>query len=280
MFGYVNANRKTLNKEEADTYQSYYCGLCQQLRHDAGFKGQMLLNFDMTFLAILLSGLYELDHSSLPYLCPIHPACKKTCFINAAVEYAAALDIVLSYHNLMDDYNDNGSKLKKRLAKAYEDDYQRVAAVYPRQVMAAENYMQKLSAAERSGEKNLDMVAGYTGEMLSELFDWKGDMWSKDLRTMGFYLGKFIYLMDAYEDLKKDEKSGSYNPLSYMHFEDNEEYETFMKQTLNTQMAECAKAFERLPILQEAGILRNILYSGVWTKYEYLRIKRETKNKK
>ena len=82
---------------------------------------------------------------------------------------------------------------------------------------------------------------------------------------------------DAYDDLKKDEAHGRYNPLSFMKNESPKEYETFVKVNLTSLMAECAKSFERLPIVDNADILRNIIYSGVWTKYEYLQIK-EKKN--
>lgn len=67
---------------------------------------------------------------------------------------------------------------------------------------------------------------------------------------MGFYMGKFIYLLDAYEDLKQDQKKGNYNPLAYVQMESKEEYETFCRSTLTCLMAECAKSFERMPILQ------------------------------
>ena len=45
-------------------------------------------------------------------------------------------------------------------------------------------------------------------------------------------------------------------------------------------VTECAKSFERLPILLHADILRNILYSGVWSKYEYLQIKKRRTQEK
>ena len=87
--------------------------------------------------------------------------------------------------------------------------------------------MKKLAEAEKRRESNIDIVAGYTGEMLGQLFQWKQDEWAKDLDSMGFYMGKFIYLLDAYEDLKKDQKKGSYNPFAYVSMESKEEYETF-----------------------------------------------------
>ena len=93
-------------------------------------------------------------------------------------------------------------------------------------------------------------------------------------------MGKFIYLMDACEDYEKDTKNNSYNPLLYMGKSSEEERETFCKLLLTSMMAECAKSFERLPILQHADILRNILYSGVWTKYEYNRLKKEKRQRR
>ena len=124
---------------------------------------------------------------------------------------------------------------------------------------------------------DIDLVAGLTGEMLGEIFAWKQDEWYDELKTLGFYLGKFIYLMDAYEDRDKDEKKDSYNPLRYLDTEDEQEYETLCRLMMTSMISECAKSFERLPILLHADILRNILYSGVWSKYEYIQLKKKRK---
>lgn len=280
MFGYINVNRKELSKEDEQVYQSYYCGLCRQLKDTSGMKAQVLLNYDMAFLILLLSGLYELEHQEVLFSCVLHPAGKKLAYINEATAYAADMDIVLSYHNLMDDYRDDGSQTKRLLASALEKDCETIRIRYPRQVRAIEEYMEKLAEAQERKESNLDIVSGYTGEMLSELFVWREDLWEKDLRNMGFYMGKFIYLMDAYDDLKKDEKKGSYNPLRSLKRQSGKDYETFCRQTLTSLMSECAKSFERMPILLHAELIRNILYSGVWTKYEYLQLKRKRDEEK
>lgn len=83
-------------------------------------------------------------------------------------------------------------------------DYARISRKYPRQAEAVEAYMRKLNMLEHKRETNLDAIAGLTGEMLGEIFAWKDDIWSEELHCLGFYMGKFIYLMDAYEDLEKD----------------------------------------------------------------------------
>ncbi len=280
MFGYININRKELTEESAKAYQSYYCGLCQKLKRNCGTKGQMLLNYDMTFLIVLLTGLYELEHEELEFICPIHPAKKQTAWMNEATEYAADMNVILAYHNLEDDWKDDKAYTKKAFAKMLQKDYKRIRSKYPRQVAAVEKYMKDLAAAEAAGEENIDVIAGLTGEMVGEIFDWKEDEWSEELRYLSFYMGKFIYLMDAYEDFKKDKKRQEYNPLSKMVCQKEGDFETFAKLLLTSMMSECAKSFERLPILVHADILRNVLYSGVWSKYEYLQLKNKKQQEK
>lgn len=280
MFGYININRKELAEESAKSYQSYYCGLCQKLKSNCGTKGQMLLNYDMTFLIVLLTGLYELDHEEVEFTCPIHPTKKQKAWLNEATEYAADMNVILAYHNLEDDWKDDKSYTKKAFAKMLQKDYERIRIKYPRQVTAVEKYMKELAAAEAAGEENIDVIAGFTGEMTGEIFDWKEDEWSEELRCLSFYLGKFIYLMDAYEDLEKDKKRQEYNPLCKMVCQKEGDFETFAKLLLTSMMSECAKSFERLPILVHADILRNVLYSGVWSRYEYLQLKRKKQQEK
>ena len=96
------------------------------------------------------------------------------------------------------------------------------------------------------------------------------------MRRFGFYLGKFVYLMDAYEDLEKDRADGTYNPL--LSSSSRPDFEDWMKKILTMMMAECAAEFERLPVLKDLAILRNILYAGVWTKYDLIHQKRTGEN--
>lgn len=275
MFGYININQKELSEESKKIYQAYYCGLCQKLKTNCGTKGQMLLSYDLTFLIVLLTGLYELENTETEFTCPLHPTKKRTAYINGATEYAADMNLILAYQNLLDDWKDEKSYTKKAFVKILDKDYTRIVSKYPRQVRALEEFMRKTAEAEKNKETNLDLVAGLTGEMLGEIMCWREDEWQEEMRTLGFYMGKFIYLMDAYEDYEADQKKNCYNPLVYMEKENDQEFDTFCKLLLTSMMSECAKSFERLPILLHADILRNILYSGVWSRYEYLQLRKK-----
>lgn len=275
MFGYIYVNQKELSLPDRNTYQAYYCGLCQCLKKDHGLRGQMLLTYDMSFLIVLLSGLYELKPEIVRFICPLHPGKKKTAFWNEATEYAASMNVMLAYNNFLDDWKDDHAYSKKVMSQLIRKDYEKAERMYPRQARALEEYMKKLDQLERSNEQNMDAIAGLTGTMLAEIFDWKGDIWSEELRCMGFYMGKFIYLMDAYEDLESDIRKKEYNPFAEMAKDNPKDYETISKLILTSMMSECARSFERLPILQHAEIIRNILYSGVWSKYELIHARRK-----
>ncbi len=280
MFGYININQQILAEESRKAYQAYYCGLCRRLKQNCGTRGQMLLNYDMTFLVVLLTGLYELAHEETRITCALHPTRKQTVWINDATDYAADMNLILAYHNLIDDWKDERAYTKKAFARMLEGDYARVMERYPRQVRAVEEFMRRTEESERRRETNLDAAAGLTGEMLGEVFCWREDEWAEELRTLGFYMGKFIYIMDAYEDYDADLQKRGYNPLTFIANEREEDLDTLCRLLLTSMMSECAKSFERLPVLLHADILRNILYSGVWTKYEYLQLRKRRAEEK
>ena len=277
MFGYININQKELSEESKKIYQAYYCGLCQKLKTNCGTKGQMLLSYDLTFLIVLLTGLYELENTETEFTCPLHPTKKRTAYINEATEYAADMNLILAYQNLLDDWKDEKSYTKKAFVKILDKDYTRIVSKYPRQVRALEEFMRKTAEAEMNKETNLDLVAGLTGEMLGEIMCWREDEWQEEMRTLGFYMGKFIYLMDAYEDLPEDRKKNRYNPLKELA--KRPDYEAQMEQILRMMIAESTVRFERLPCLVDVDILRNILYDGVWNHYNKIQMKKREDNK-
>ena len=97
MFGYVSAHKPELRMREFYKYKAYYCGLCKVLRDKYGFLGQMTLTYDMTFLVILLTSLYESETKQEEHRCIVHPAKKQKMLHNEITEYAADMNIILTY---------------------------------------------------------------------------------------------------------------------------------------------------------------------------------------
>ena len=269
MFGYVTIDKPELKVKEFYRYKSYYCGLCRTLKEEYGFRGRMTLSYDMAFLVLFLTSLYETPTKELQSHCPLHPVKKIPMLQNEISEYGAKMNILLVYFKCEDDWKDDkslkgiaGMHLFRKKAKELCKEYKRQAQVIQKQLKV-------LAVYEEKQEETLDLAAGAFGKLMAELFVYKEDMWEQELRNFGFYLGKFIYIMDAYDDLEEDLKTCSYNPLKAVkkNSKDDNDYENTVQQILVMMMAEATAAFEKLPLLWDSEILRNILYSGVWAKY-------------
>jgi len=277
MFGYITVHQDELKIKDFKKYQSYYCGVCQELKERHGMASQTTLTYDMTFLAILLCGLYEEKEQTGMCRCLMHPGKKHPCRRSPFTAYAADMNILLSYYNLLDDWYDERKVVPFTLARLIHPAFVRVTKQYPRQTKAVRRYMKRLGACEASESADLDLAAGYTGELFGEIFVCREDMWQESLRKTGFYLGKFIYLMDAYEDIDSDKKSGNYNP--WLTLCERAGFAKSAKEILTMMAAECSREFEKLPIVENVDILRNILYSGIWVKYDVLEKKSKENNK-
>ena len=273
MFGYVTVNQNELKIKDYDRYRSYYCGLCRVLGKRHGITGELTLTYDMTFLAILLNGLYEKPLTREAHRCMIHPLRKHEMLFNEITEYSADMGILLAYYKCLDDIRDDGSVKARAFAAKIRKNAERIIEMYPRQAKAVKANVESLSAAESAREYDLDRVAGFTGNLTAEVFVMREDEWADELRAIGFYLGKFIYLLDAFDDLIKDTKRGEYNPWTKEM--NRRDFEALVENTLMMMMSESAKAFEKLPIVQDVDILRNIIYSGVWLKFEVAKKKWE-----
>lgn len=278
MFGHLTPKQPEMKIKEFEAYRSVYCGLCHELFAHHGMHTAALLNYDMAFLILLLDGLYEAQTKEREARCAVHPIQrhKERCSVHTA--YAADMLILLSYHKLMDDWTDEKQMTHLGAAKTLERAYKKAKLRYPRQAQAIEEQILRLSQLERAGEENLDAVSACTGAMLAEIFVYKEDEWSATLREMGMSLGQAIYLMDAYEDVEKDIKKGSYNPLKRF-FEDGQLQEVGVTM-MEGSMAQATQAFERLPILEGTQTLRNILYAGVWTRVYAAQARRQSENEK
>ena len=260
MFGYIAADQRTLSKEEKDRYKQYYCGLCHQLDEQYGGIGCATLTYDMTFLTMLLSALYDLEETRGSRHCVPHPVKQHPYVVTPATAYAADMNIILAYYKCLDDWNDSHNPAAREKSRQLEKYLPRIREANPDQCMAIADNMHRLGEMEKANELNPDLPANCFGELIGALFVWRRDAYAGTLWRMGAALGRFIYLLDAVNDLKADIKKQRYNPLVG-------QLETDFTSVLTFMMAECTAEFEKLPIGQDIHILQNHLYSGVWLRY-------------
>lgn len=208
MFGYVIPNQAALDDEAKARYRTAYCGLCRRIGALHGLRGRLTLSYDLTFLDLLLSSLYEGESECVTGSghCPIHPIRKINWRHSGPTDYCADMSVALHYYNAADKWNDDHSLLGLGFEKLLDSPAQTAAQRWSRQCNAIRTCLDQLTQLEADGSEDLDAVSGCFGELMAELFDYKQDHWSPELRSIGFHLGKFIYLLDAYDDLARDEK--------------------------------------------------------------------------
>ena len=278
MFGYVTICEPELKVKDLKKYRAYYCGLCRVLKEEYGFMGQMTLTYDMTFAVIFLSSLYESVADMEMHRCKAHPVKKQMMLKNEITSYAAAMNVLLAYYHMDDDWRDDRKVTSFMTKSVIHGKAKKIIEQYPRQSRAIRTSLTELAECERENSMDIDRTAGCFGRLMGELFIYREDIWERNLRKMGFFLGKFIYLMDAYEDLPEDLKKSRYNPLRKIYGEPD--YEQKIKQILCMMIAESTAEFERLPCLVDVDILRNILYYGVWNRYNKIQMKKSEDQKK
>lgn len=275
MFGYVVANMDQLTEEQKEIYRSYYCGLCRSLKKQFGNFGRLTLNYDMTFMVLLLADLRDPETALHTGRCIVHPRKEKTMAENEIIDYGAAMNILLAYYNLLDDWQDEQKQSAKTAANRLKRFIPEIEQKYPRQARAVREQLELLSREEQKAPRDLDTAANLSGKMLGQLFVYEKDFWAEDLYRLGEALGRFVYWMDAYEDLPKDRKKNRYNPMTLIC--DKEDYRRRVEEMLKDTLGECALILERLPLVEHLDILRNILYSGIWSKYHQINSKEDEK---
>ena len=278
MFGFITPNFETLSDEEKSRYQSVYCGLCHSLRDNYSNVSRLALSYDLTFLVLLLSSLYEPAEKTDNCNCIFHPGNKFETAQNEFSDYCADLTVALAYHKILDDINDDDKLTAKISEKALRAQYEKVKQKHPEICASIEKAM-----AEIKDEENLNMTItdGYLsqtpgremtlavgekfGMMLGALFDVKHDMWSEALVKFGANLGRLIYYMDAAIDFEDDIKSNSYNPFRKTIHADKIDEATArdIKDKLTVLAGQAVEHFEKLPLEQDLHLLQNILYEGL-----------------
>lgn len=262
MFGYVSANPKLMTEEELFRYRSAYCGLCRCLGKRHGQLTRLSLTYDMTFLALFLGAMYEPAEVNESFWCMVHPKGKHGCLITEYTEYAADMNVLLAYLNCLDDWADDKSLVSLCESLVFRKGYQEAVQKYPRQANVILREMEALGKLEQEDCTNPDLPANCFGRLLGELFvPHENDFFAEELRCFGFFLGKFVYLYDACMDYESDRKKGSYNAFPQLTDSD-------ARALLTVYISECVRIFDRLPIVKDSVIIKNILFSGVWQAFE------------
>lgn len=288
MFGYVTPCKMELKIKDYEKFKAYYCGVCLAIKNNFGNIPRLALNYDMTFLAILLDGLNENPSEKVFTSCIAHPFKKRIMIVNnSAVNYAALSNVLLMYYKFIDNVTDDNS-IKGRICSFILKRYLNKASNnINTEKLFVEKNLSDLSIRENDeSEKKIDKLsepfANLTGLLLSNFVKSEN---SEDLYRLGYNLGKWIYLIDALDDLKKDMESKKFNAISRCFNENNLCYDEFYRNINNrmnfilyTSARQCLEKLQALPIRKNHELLDNILQFGLVEKMDMVFKRSEQKH--
>ncbi len=274
MFGYVRAHKPELRMAEYEYYRAAYCGLCRSMGKCTGQCSRMTLSYDFAFLALVRQAISGESAEFRRRRCIAHPLHRRTMMERNDVlchsAYSAAL---LSYHKLRDDLADEkgAKKLRARLSLPFVKKMRKKALkkgglTELDSSIAAR--LEELSEFERSGKEGIDAPAEIFGRLLSDIvaFGYEGSN-ERIARSIGYHVGKWIYIADALDDLDEDIEKGRYNPFSLTYKRAlNSHDKELVAQALRNELASAEAAFDLIDYGDNArlhGVVNNVIYLGM-----------------
>lgn len=270
MFGYITPLKAELKVREYDIFKAYYCGLCREIG-EKSYVSKMTLTYDMTFLALLLSSIYMDRTGTQKNFCPFKMAKIEMISKNPYLEYAAEMNILLANRKFLDDYNDDRSNTALIASKIIK--LNKYKTISSDKIERIDYFLREINRLEKNKCDNIDEIGGCFGEVTGEIFALYDDNNAKLLKFIGINIGKWIYTLDAYDDLVDDINNKNYNPLIYRFQYNNEKPEEFksrIKDNIKFVLIKCldevSKAFELIDIKKNKGLIKNIIYLGMESK--------------
>lgn len=283
MFGYVRIDKPELRVREYEAYRASYCGLCRSMGKCTGCASRMTLSYDFAFLFIFRTVLTGAKVEAEARRCIVHPLTLRPMLkVTEESEYAACAAALLTYYKCKDDLADETGK-KRRRARAVFPAAKRMRKRALKRLpaltaldSAIADAMERIAEAERERTPSADRYAELSGGLLGEIFAFGlPERDARIARSFGRHVGKWIYLVDAYDDLDEDLRTGRFNPYALLWEltesgtegdERRDERREMLRVALLNELSEAEKSMDLLDFYGYAdfdGILRNILYRGM-----------------
>lgn len=280
MFGYIVPEKPEMKIKEYELFRAYYCGVCRSIGKRHGQFKRLTLSYDSAFLAVLLTAIADERVNIEKKRCMAHPLAKRHMAAGSGVvDYASDINILLAYYNLKDKRRDGGKIIPAAAMAALHRVFLKLRKRYDRKCGIMENRLNELISLEKEKCASMDKAAEPFARLMEEVTAYEplcsDEKNEQKLRWIGYNLGKWIYLIDAFDDIEEDITEGNYNPLIYQYGYESGSVAEFKRQiqknvefNLTYSLNEIAKAYELFNIKINSGILENIIYMGMLRKTE------------
>ncbi|MDR0819100.1 MAG: DUF5685 family protein [Oscillospiraceae bacterium] len=261
MYGYIRPYKPELKIREWETYKGVYCALCETLKSSYGFAARFAVNYDFTFLTMLLAKPGQEIRNTV-CRCPADLRKKPHCFVDGVRETAAGLSVIMGYYKLKDSLTDDGFAKKMFVTRpsltVISGKFRKSRTIHEKFSETAKKRLDELTVLEHNKENSAFRCADKFAEILSAIGEYSDDDYNRRvLAHLLYQIGYMIYLLDACDDIDEDTKRGNYNPLI------NSAELASIRETLETLARTAAADFELLDPNPFHGILENIFYLGL-----------------
>ncbi|NLO45110.1 MAG: hypothetical protein GX107_01205 [Clostridiales bacterium] len=278
MLGYVRAYKPELRFREYDLYRGVYCSICKRLLRLYSPFAQLFLSYDVTLLAIVLAALRGEDITLKKSRCPYNPfkRCDKCLGADKTIDFCADVSVIMAYHKLRDNLRDSGFFGKAAAFLAFPVVFlmhKKASKCQPEAERIVERAMSLQNEVEKDKCASIDAAADPSARALSELLDLgvgaAAD--SESVRRLGYLIGRYVYVIDAVDDIESDIKSGGFNPLlsKYKELKNGDFYE-YALAMLNLNIGEIVKTFKSIEFDRYGDIIYNILFYGLYNSSIYV----------
>ena len=267
MFGYVRPLKGELKVAEFEQFRAVYCGLCHMLSRRYGFGARFLLNYDLAFFAAAGDGV---ESAAKPeYKRCIASPFRKKCILCAGkgMELAADLTIILGYWKLDDAVRDEGffkglgSRFLRFLLKPY---YRKAKRFRPELCEKVAEQMQALSELESERCESIDRTADAFAGILSAAGE---ELGFEEAARMFYHIGRWIYVIDACDDLSEDFGDRRYNPVAERFRLEgalDDETKKRIEGTLAFSLDAAWEAAREIDFGRESALIENTLRLGLY----------------
>lgn len=271
MLGYIKPLKEELKVREYESYKACYCGLCHALKRQFGTMARNLISYDFTFLAMLLWEPEQIPRRAHAR-CIASPIRKKGIYDSAPVlDYCAAASVILSWWRIKDTIQDERTLRVHRdrmLAILLKSAYNKASRMNVAFKETVVKNLEELNALEQSPGVSVDACADKFARITEALSLYvPTEARLRPLKQVLYHIGRYIYIIDAFDDLDEDIKAQRFNPIAQRYqvtrWPPSEAIKKSIEQTLLNSCALISSAFELLPTTAWTPVLRNIVYLGM-----------------
>lgn len=273
MIGYLKPKIDDLHVYEYKQYRSYYCGICVELKKQQGELPRLLLSNDITFFALLLSSVFDVETIDAKHRCSLHGYKKKAIKQNIFTRYMSDMNTIFAYGKIKDNLLDEGGMKARTGSVIYHHTYKRIRKQYPREADLFKNYVEELHKQEVAKSSDYASLGKLFGNTLREIFQsafslsMPSDMSNttntklkqQQLSDLFDYIGQWIYCIDALDDIESDQKENSFNPMLSAFTTDKQQFLTEVEQHINNILLQIVYLYTDMEFVDYKGIVFNVL---------------------